>query len=68
MGNAIKLPKVGFVKAKIHRLPNNNWKLKSATIFQTGDGLYFVSVIFEYEEDLDKTANFDNCIGIASVM
>lgn len=64
VGNAIKLPKVGFVKAKIHRLPNNNWKLKSATIFQTGDGLYFVSVIFEYEEDLDKTANFDNCIGL----
>lgn len=62
--NAIKLPKVGFVKAKIHRQPKSDWKLKSATIFQTTDGLYFVSVIFEYEENIDKTTNFGNCIGL----
>ena len=62
--NAIKLPKAGFVKAKIHRQPKSNWKLKSATVFQTTDGLYFVSVIFEYEENIDKTTNFDNCIGL----
>lgn len=62
--NAIKLPKVGFVKAKIHRQPKSDWKLKSATIFQTTDSLYFVSVIFEYEENIDKTTNFDNCIGL----
>lgn len=64
VGNTIKLPKVGFVKAKIHRLPDICWKLKSAIIFQTGDGLYFVSVIFEYEESVDKITNFDNCIGL----
>lgn len=62
--NAIKLPKLGFVKAKIHRQPKSNWKLKSATIFQTTDGLYFISVIFEYEEKIDKTTNIDNCIGL----
>lgn len=62
--NAIKLPKVGFVKSKIHRRPKSDWKLKSATIFQTTDSLYFVSVIFEYEENIDKTTNFDNCIGL----
>lgn len=62
--NAIKLPKVSFVKAKIHRQPKADWKLKSATIFQTTDGFYFVSVMFEYEENIDKTTNFDNCIGL----
>ena len=62
--NAIKLPKAGFIKAKIHRQPKSNWKLKSATVFQTTDGLYFVSVIFEYEENIGKTTNFDNCIGL----
>lgn len=62
--NAIKLPKIGFVKAKIHRQPKSNWKLKSATISQNSDGLYFVSIIFEYEENIDKTTNFDNCIGL----
>ncbi|MDU2898210.1 MAG: transposase, partial [Finegoldia magna] len=62
--NAIKLPKAGFIKAKVHRQPKSNWKLKSATVFQTTDGLYFVSVIFEYEENIDKTINFDNCIGL----
>ena len=62
--NAIKLPKAGFVKVKIHRQPKSDWKLKSATVFQTTDGLYFVSIIFEYEENIDKTTNFDNCIGL----
>lgn len=62
--NAIKLPKTGFIKAKIHRQPKSNWKLKSATVFQTTDGLYFVSVVFEYEENIGKTTNFDNCIGL----
>lgn len=62
--NAIKLPKAGFIKAKIHRQPKHDWKLKSSTVFQTTDGLYFVFVIFEYEENIDKTTNFDNCIGL----
>ena len=38
IGNYIKLPKVGMVKAKIHRLPKDDWKLKSATISKEGDG------------------------------
>lgn len=46
----IKLPKLGKVKAKIHRTPNNGWKIKSATITQNRDGSYQVSVLFEYEE------------------
>ncbi len=47
--NYVKLPKLGKVKAKIHRKPNKSWKLKSATITQNSDDTYQVSVLFEYE-------------------
>ncbi len=46
----IKLPKLGKVKAKIHRVPNDDWKIKSATITQNRDNSYQVSVLLEYEE------------------
>jgi putative transposase len=55
--NSIKLPKVGFVKAKIHRLPKKDWVIKSATISQEADGKYYVSVLFEIEENV-KTIEF----------
>lgn len=45
----IKLPKLGKVKAKIHRKPKEKWKLKSATVIQNRDGTYQISVLFEYE-------------------
>ena len=47
--NGIKLPKVGIVKAKIHRQPEPDWIIKSATISQDSDGKFYVSVLFEYE-------------------
>lgn len=46
----IKLPKLGKVKAKIHRVPKEDWKIKSATVTQNRDNSYQVSVLFEYEE------------------
>ena len=49
VNNGIKLPKVGIVKAKIHRQPNEDWIIKSATVSQEHDGTYYVSVLFEYE-------------------
>ena len=54
LDNAIKLPKIGKVKAVIHKKPNNNWKLKSATISQDSDGKFYVSILFEYEKDIQK--------------
>jgi putative transposase len=45
----IKLPKIGFVKAKIHRQPNKDWTIKSATVSQERDGTYYISILFEYE-------------------
>ena len=35
----VKLPKLGGVKAKIHRKPEEDWKIKSATITQNRDGI-----------------------------
>lgn len=45
----IKLPKVGIVKTKIHRQPDEDWVIKSATISQERDGTYYISILFEYE-------------------
>ena len=47
--NAIRLPKVGVVKAVIHRMPDPDWRLKSTTISQDSDGNYYASVLFAYE-------------------
>lgn len=49
IGNGIKLPKIGIVKAKIHRQPNEDWIIKSATVSQERDGTYYISILFEYE-------------------
>ena len=61
----IKIPKVGKVKAVIHRKANADWKIKSATISKEKDGSYYISVLFEYDKAentyiVDKT----NAIGL----
>lgn len=45
--NKIKLPKLKWVKAKVHR--NFEGKIKSATISQTPSGKYYVSILVETE-------------------
>lgn len=45
----IKLPKAGIVKAKIHRVPKEDWIIKSATVSQERDGTYYISILFESE-------------------
>ena len=49
---AIRLPKIGMVRAKIHRQPKTDWKLKSATVSRTADGKYYASMLFEFEVDI----------------
>lgn len=46
-GNKIKLPKLKWVKAKIHR--GFTGQIKSATISQEPSGKYFISVLVEIE-------------------
>lgn len=50
--NMIQLPKLGKVKAEIHRLPNAEWVIKSATLKQLSDDSYQVSVLFQYEKEI----------------
>lgn len=47
--DGIKLPKVGIIKAKIHRQPKEDWIIKSATVSQERDGTYYISILFVYE-------------------
>ena len=47
--DGIRLPKAGIVKARLHRLPPLDWKLKAATISKTAGGKYYCSVLFEFE-------------------
>lgn len=63
LDNSIKLPKIGVVKAKIHRKPESDWKIKSATISQEKDGKFYVSVLFEFDRIISKVSVSDNAIG-----
>lgn len=62
--NAIKLPKIGMVKAKIHRQPGADWIIKSATVSQSRDGSFYVSVLFEFEQTVVNVPISDNAIGL----
>ena len=63
--NYVKLPKLGKVKAKIHRRAKENWILKAATVSQNCDGSYQVSVLYEYEEKiLTQVPSSETTIGL----
>lgn len=65
IGNAIKLPKVGLVKAVIHRQPDADWTLKSATVSQASDGKYYISILFEYDAPaVNYMVDVGNAIGL----
>lgn len=49
LNNAVQLPKLGKVKAVIHRFAPDNYVLKSATVSMERDGSYYVSVLYEYD-------------------
>ena len=61
----IRLPKIGKVKAVIHRSPDNDWIIKSATVSQESDGKYYISVLFEFEKvEHTYIADKTNAIGL----
>lgn len=61
----VKLPKLGYVKAKIHRLPGPNWLIKSATVSRDSDGKFYVSILFEFDEPVNAyVADTHNAIGL----
>jgi putative transposase len=61
----IKLPKIGKVKAVIHRIPDSSWIIKSATVSQESDGKYYISVLFEFDTVTSHyIADKTNAIGL----
>lgn len=54
VGNCLKLPKVGLVRMKQHRAISSDYRLKSVTVSQTPSGKYYASVLFEYENQVQK--------------
>lgn len=62
--NAVKLPKIGKIKAVIHRRPDADWIIKSATISQERDGSYYISILFEFEKIITQITKSDNAIGL----
>lgn len=63
--SSIKIPKIGFVKAVIHRKPDSDWIIKSITVSQESDGKYYVSVLFEFENPVNVyVADRTNAIGL----
>lgn len=61
----IKLPKIGKVKAVIHRKPDSHWIIKSATVSQESDGKYYVSILFKYDNPVNTyVADKTNAIGL----
>ena len=63
--SGIKLPKIGVVKAVIHRKPGADWKIKSATVSQDSDGKYYISILFEHDAPvINYTADITNAVGL----
>jgi putative transposase len=61
----IKIPKIGRVKAIIHRIPDNNWTIKSVTISQESDGKYYISALFEFDNIFNPyIADKTNAVGL----
>ena len=64
MDGFIKLPKIGKVKAVIHRFPDPDMKLKSATVSLNGDGSFYVSVLFEFEKNIMSVSKQGRALGL----
>ena len=65
MDGGIRLPKVGIVKAVIHRKAPDGWLLKSATVSMEPDGSWYCSVLYEYERNIVPVATDpQNAIGL----
>ncbi len=62
--NKIKLPKIGLIRAKIHKKADEKWTIKSATVSQEKDGSYYASVLYEYDKEIAKVEITDKVLGL----
>lgn len=56
----VRLPKVGFVKVRGMRYIPAYFTIKRAVVFKDKKGKYFISVIFEYDENHEKISKEDS--------
>ncbi len=62
---AIKLPRIKWVKAKIHRVAPEHWVLKQATISQDAAGDYYCSIMYACGDiDLHPALNRELALGL----
>lgn len=59
----IKLPKIGLVKLKQHRIIPADYILKSVTVSHNPSGKYYVSILFEYENQV-REKKLHNFLGL----
>lgn len=60
----IRLPKLGMVKACIHRMPKDGWQIKKATVSQKSDGTYYASICFAFEKDIKKIEITEDSVSV----
>lgn len=53
--NKIRLPKIGFVKIKLHRNIPNNYKIKRVVVINDKCTGYYINVVFEYNENMEQS-------------
>ena len=64
-GGHIKLPKIDLIKIKQHRLLPDKSIIKSVTITKEKSNKYFVSILTEYEIDIQENQlDIENSIGL----
>ena len=61
----ICLPKIKLVRIKLHRQLPQNSIIKSVTISKTKSGKYYISILCEYELNIqEKQLNIENSLGL----
>ena len=62
----IKLPKLKWVDASIHRAPGKDWAIKQATVSMDTRGQYYVSVLFEITAEIPEKVvpTFEKTLGL----
>ena len=62
-GKLIKLPKLGYVRIKMHRQLPKDSKITSVTVSKSASGKYYVSLTSTYEiEDINRKLEYERKI------
>ena len=56
----LKLPKIGWIRIKLHRQIPDGYQIKSVTVSQESSGKYYASILTEYELDIPEITPDEN--------